>query len=114
MQLIFVYNADSGRLNALFDIAHKIVRPETYECSLCLLTHGTLSEKKAWTRFRQSKDTDFVFLHKDEFERQYGLVYEYPVILKQADILEVALDADEIRKLRTVEELTAEIRKLTA
>jgi hypothetical protein len=47
-QLIFVYNADSGGLNTLFDIAHKVVSPETYSCSLCMLTHGVLSERTAW------------------------------------------------------------------
>ena len=46
MKLIFVYNAKSGKLNALFDIAHKIVKPETYQCSLCAITHDALSEKK--------------------------------------------------------------------
>ena len=32
MKLIFVYNAESGKLNTLFDIAHKVIKPETYKC----------------------------------------------------------------------------------
>jgi len=41
-KLIFVYNADSGLLNAMKDWAHKIVSPETYPCSLCALTYNNL------------------------------------------------------------------------
>lgn len=52
MKLIFVYNAESGKLNALLDIAHKVIKPETYQCFLCALTHDALSEKKAWSDFK--------------------------------------------------------------
>ncbi len=45
MDLIFVYNADSGKLNVLFDVGHKIVSPGTYKCDLCTLTHGTFTER---------------------------------------------------------------------
>jgi hypothetical protein len=53
MKLIFVYNAESGKLNTLFDIAHKIIKPETYQCSLCAITHDAIKEKKAWTEFKK-------------------------------------------------------------
>ena len=73
MKLIFVYNATSGKLNALFDIAHKVINPETYECSLCALTHGAFSEKKVWSKFKENTDIEMTFLHKDEFERELSL-----------------------------------------
>ena len=34
MKLIFVYNANSGKLSAALDIAHKIISPSTYQCRL--------------------------------------------------------------------------------
>jgi hypothetical protein len=37
MHLLSIYNADSGKLNALFDIGHKIVNPESYSCNLCIV-----------------------------------------------------------------------------
>ncbi len=40
--LIFVYNADSGLLNAINDGILKIVSPSTYQCSLCSLTFGVV------------------------------------------------------------------------
>ncbi len=38
--LLFVYNADSGLVAGLFDSAHKLLSPSTYQCQLCTLTHG--------------------------------------------------------------------------
>jgi len=50
-KLIFVYNADSGLLNAMKDWAHKIVSPETYPCSLCALTYDNLGMRRPWREF---------------------------------------------------------------
>ena len=83
MQLIFVYNADSGIINLLKDAMHKMLRPETYPCSLCALTYGAVSEKRIWREFRKNDTREMLFLHKDEFEAEYSERYEYPVVLEQ-------------------------------
>ena len=83
MELIFVYNADSGILNLLKDAAHKILKPETYPCSLCALTYSAVSEKRRWRKFRKGDGRNMRFLHKDEFEAEFGQRYEYPVVLEQ-------------------------------
>lgn len=111
MKLIFVYNANSGKLNTLFDIAHKLISPETYECALCTLTHGALSEKKAWKEFRERTRLDMEFLHKDEFEKLYEQSFDYPVILKQSDTLDLFLNADEISQVKSVGGLIALIEQ---
>lgn len=85
MKLIFVYNAKSGPLNAALDAIHKIVAPETYPCELCALTYGTVSERKEWRQYRRQSQHDMVFLHKDEFEEQYGQRFAYPLILCDDD-----------------------------
>ena len=114
MKLIFVYNAESGKLNALFDIAHKILKPETYQCSLCALTHDALSEKKGWSDFKARTKLEMEFLHKDEFEKQYGQTRVYPVILEDSDLLRVLIGPDELSRFENVEELIKQIEKLTA
>ena len=38
-EIVFIYNAKSGTVNSLIDWAHKIVSPDTYECSLCSMTY---------------------------------------------------------------------------
>lgn len=85
MKLIFVYNARSGPLNAALDAIHKIVAPETYPCELCALTYGAVSERKAWRQYRRHSQHDMVFLHKDEFEEQYGRRFVYPLVLCDDD-----------------------------
>jgi len=114
MKLIFVYNAESGKLNALFDIAHKILKPETYQCSLCALTHDALSEKKAWSDFKAGTKLELEFLHKDEFEKQYGQACNYPVILENSDPLRTLIGPGELSKFKNVEDLIKRIEKLTA
>ena len=78
-------HADSGFLNSLLDIGHKIINPQTYECNLCNLTFGNFVENKKWKDFRKSTDIDLEFLHRDEFEEKYNAKYDCPVILKDGD-----------------------------
>tara|TARA_R110001592_G_scaffold140920_1_gene362073 strand:+ start:2654 stop:3001 length:348 start_codon:yes stop_codon:yes gene_type:complete len=83
MKLLFVYNANSGKLNTLFDVGHKLFSPSSYKCSLCALTHDVFSENAIWKRFRDEGQFDMVFYHKDEFEIIFPKVkLVYPTILK--------------------------------
>ncbi len=103
-----MYNADSGILNALKDVAHKMLRPETYPCSLCALTYGAVSEKRKWREFRNNDGRNMRFLHKDEFEAEFGERYEYPVVLEQkipsggTDSLSVIVDRKKLNCLQDV------------
>jgi hypothetical protein len=100
MKLLFIYNADSGKLNALFDIGHKIVNPESYSCNLCTLTHGTFAERKEWKRFRESTSLDLLFLHRDEFETQFEQRFSYPIVLKQEEAeLEVFVSTEQLNSV---------------
>ncbi len=69
--LVFVYNADSGMLNLVKDIAHKLLSPATYPCSLCDLTYSAFGERKSWVRFRKALPVSQEYLHIDEFVSQY-------------------------------------------
>ena len=72
-KLIFVYNADSGLLNAMKDWAHKIVSPETYPCSLCALTYDNLGMRRPWREFIKELGYEVEFLHRDELEEKYNI-----------------------------------------
>ncbi len=115
MKLLFIYNADSGKLNALFDIAHKALSPATYRCDLCSLTHDTFAEKARWKRFREETDLDLEILHKDEFERRASDgSFDYPVILKADDDgLSLFMSRDEIARLADVDALIRAIEERT-
>lgn len=105
MDLLFVYNANGGTLNALLDAGHKLFSPKTYACSLCQLTYGALAERKAWRDFRKSTTLDLTFLHKDEFEEQYQSAQSYPVVLSGKDRHEVFVSTKELNSLQTLDQL---------
>ncbi|WP_127844370.1 GTPase [Psychroflexus aestuariivivens] len=115
-RLIFVYNADSGVKNSLLDSAHKFLKPETYECSLCQLTYGLFSENKKWKSFRKKSEIEFEFLHKDEYEKNFKSKFEalqpLPVILFQDNYdLDVFVSAEELNKMNDVSELIEKLQR---
>ena len=81
-QLILVYNADGGLLNAIKDALHKMLAPATYPCSLCALTYGPVSMRGRWRRFLASLPHEKVFHHRDDFALAFpGLAVPLPAIL---------------------------------
>ena len=108
MKIIFIYNAGSGKINTLLDIGHKVLSPNTYSCNLCSLTHGLLSERDEWRKYRVESKHDLEFLHKDEFENKYNIRnYSYPIVLKSNEGagFEVLISTEEIDKMNNVDEL---------
>lgn len=112
MKLLFVYNANSGQLNALFDAGHKLISPSTYKCSLCALTHNTFSENRSWKEFRVVSNVDMEFYHKDEFEIKYpNLNIIYPAVLKhEAQQISTVLNADVLNEISNVEDLISHLK----
>jgi hypothetical protein len=111
--LLFVYNAKSGKFNALFDAGHKLFSPNTYHCKLCALTFNTFSENKQWKKFREESKINMLFYHIDEFEKNFpNTSFEYPVVLKQIENdLTVFLSKESLNVLDTVDSLINEILK---
>lgn len=117
MQLVFVYNADSGLMNTVKDIGHKLFNPGTYDCFLCSLTHGTFRENTKWKRFREQTKSEMLFLHRDEFEERFGVKQKYPVVLKWekgTEQLEVVLSRRQLAGMGSLEELIAAVQGLEA
>jgi len=114
MKLIFVYNADSGMINTVKDIGHKLFSPQTYDCFLCSLTHKTFRENPKWRSFRNSSDTEMEFLHRDEFEQRYDMKMDYPLVLKKDNTLDIAISKEELATYSSLDDLIARIRQLEA
>jgi predicted nuclease with TOPRIM domain len=70
MELILVYNADSGFFNIVKDGLNKVVSPSTYQCNLCALTYGTIRMKDEWKTYISKLEIPTTFLHRDEFLRK--------------------------------------------
>jgi len=114
-QLVFVYNANSGKLNALFDAGHKLFSPGTYKCSLCALTFDTFTENAIWKKFRKDSSIKMAFYHIDEFESVYpGKKFDYPVVfMKDENNMEIVINSDQLKSIKTVEELINTISSAT-
>ena len=117
-KLLFIYNANSGKANAFLDSMHKVFSPQTYDCKLCDITFGLISENKTWKRFRQESRQDMVFLHKDEFASKYkskfGRKFTFPIVLTEGDKgLEVFISTEELNALKTPHGLIRLVRERT-
>lgn len=109
-KLVFVYNANSGAWNALFDAAHKLVSPSTYACSLCALTYGAVAKKRAWANFLRSLPHDVRFAYRDQMP---GV--RPPVLLEETrDGRRVLLDHEAIDRCASLDALIARVREVVA
>ena len=109
-KLIFIYNANAGKINGLLDSVHKIVSPSTYECSLCSITHGVFTESKVWAAYRESSKVEMSFLHKDEFLKQYNSkwlpAFSFPIVLSSgANGLSVFITTEVLNNVVSQEDL---------
>jgi hypothetical protein len=107
-----VYNAKSDILNSAFDFAHKIISPKTYNCNLCILTHGNFGEKKEWNEYRKGSNHKLKFLHNDEFETQYPRE-QYPVVFEViGDTLKTVLTSEELNEINSTGELIDKLKEM--
>ena len=112
MELIFVYNADSGIANTIKDIGTKLFAPQNYDCLLCSLTHGTFRENPQWKSFRNNSSIDMLFYHRDEFEERFGTHFDYPVILKKNGPLEVVVSKEQMAEFESLNDLITAINAM--
>jgi len=108
LELVFVYNADSGIFSGIKDLVHKSVSPKTYRCNLCGLTFGGISMKQEWKEFIKNLPIKVAFLHKDKFIKTYPQLasVSYPVVFKkEGKTLKEFISPDEINKQKSLEDL---------
>ncbi len=108
-RLVFVYNADSGLLNAAKDTWHRFASPSTYPCALCKLTYATTGMDNRWRQFVESLDMPVEFLHRDELASRADIDVagvELPVALFVRDgSTQVVVSAAEMRDAATLDDL---------
>src|SRR4051812_30644246 len=105
-ELLFVYNADSGLFSTVTDFAHKILSPSTYACRLCALTYGSFTIKQEWKSFIAGLPMPTIFLHKDEFEKQYNIQSPLPaVFIKGNGAITAIITQQEIESCQSLEAL---------
>jgi|GEM_PF-250997 len=110
--LVFVYNADAGVFNALGDLAHKMLSPETYSCNLCAITYAPLGMRKRWKRFLESLPVAVRFLHRNELPEQAAIAgAPLPaVFLDRGGFLAPWIGAEELNACENLDDLERLIR----
>lgn len=114
MKLIFVYNSDGTVASLIKDTAHKLVSPKTYPCNLCRLTYPLASMNEEWRKFIESLPHEVVFLHRDEFHKQYPEQKSVPlpaVFSTDASATRLLIDSSEINKAKSPPELIEIVRR---
>ncbi|MBI2314459.1 hypothetical protein HYU93_00140 [Candidatus Daviesbacteria bacterium] len=115
--VLFVYNADSSFFNQVGDLIHKTVSPKTYQCNLCGLTYSGYNMKSEWKDFISSLAIKTVFLHKDEFIKQYPDKQNtsFPIaFIKEGNFLNEFISTDEINKQKRLTDLEALVKEKIA
>lgn len=108
--LVFVYNAESNWLNKVTDFAHKAIKPQTYQCDLCSLTHGVFKERKQWTNFLKSIDYNTEFYYKNKYDNSKD-THEPPcIILKEDNCSKLLFSNSELSKFKNINEFVAEFK----
>lgn len=106
LHLLFVYNANSDLFSSVTDFVHKIISPQTYDCSLCALTYGNVAMKHEWKNFLKELPAEKTFFHKDEFEKQYKQSFDLPAIFYLKETRPVVLiTSNEINRCTSLTEL---------
>lgn len=113
MKLLFIYNADSGLINTMMDIGHKVISPDTYQCNLCDLTFGIVGENKKWKQFREESSAEMIFLHKDEFEQQYNQKFDYPIVIQEDQELKIVISQTDLVNVSTLDQLIKTVKDIT-
>ncbi|MEM1051822.1 MAG: hypothetical protein AAGI28_06970 [Pseudomonadota bacterium] len=117
-RLICVYNADTGLIQMLIHAVHKQVRPETYPCSLCALTYGSVSMRGDWKAFWQALPYDVDFYHRDDFTEDFPLlgtggareVALPAILLDEADAeTRILISNEELDAMADVDELMVKV-----
>jgi len=111
-KLVFVYNADSGKLRAMLDLLHKKLSPATYPCRLCALTWGNTDMYPQWKEFIAAISLPVVFMHKDEFiEANGNAICELPALFAE-DLgkLQILIGGKEMQKIEDLDQLMHLVR----
>jgi hypothetical protein len=104
--LLFVYNADSGFLNAIKDGIEKITDPDGYGCKLCSLTYGVATMKGSWRKFLNTLPIESKFLHRDEYRKKYQDDIPLPAtFIEENGILTLIISSEEYGEFTTLKGL---------
>ncbi|MEQ1508868.1 MAG: hypothetical protein ABL909_00535 [Sphingopyxis sp.] len=106
--LIFVYNANAGKLAGIMDTIHKTLSPSTYECDLCAVTFGAFSMRPEWRDWLKAQSWKAEFFHRPDFRTAWPDYAGAPlpaIFRRDGDALTMLIEADGFAALDTIKAL---------
>lgn len=104
-ELCFIYNAQSGVKHAFIDYVHKIVSPDTYQCSLCSVTYGNLGMHRQWADYLRALPFKTRFFYQDTLPADLERA-ELPAVFVVMDgHWEKVIDHEEMNAAKTLVDL---------
>ena len=85
---------------------HKRISPDTYPCQLCGIIYDGTSLNKDWLVFIKSLGIPTEFLHRDEYQRQYGksaLLWPAVLLHEGQQFKAVVLSADDFANITSLD-----------
>ena len=112
-RLLIVYNAEAGIAAGIKDSIHKLLKPDTYPCSLCALTHGVLRMDPAWSVFLARMPVDVRVYHRPDFRARYPeTALDLPMVAREdGHDLTVLIDSAELATIGDIETLIARVQE---
>ncbi|MEQ1687750.1 MAG: hypothetical protein ABL874_04170 [Sphingopyxis sp.] len=115
--LVFVYNANAGKLAGLLDTVHKTLSPSTYECDLCAVTFGAFSMKGEWRDWLKAQPWSAEFFHRPDFRAAWPAYAATPlpaIFRRDGDTLTLLIGPDAFKGLGNVNALAGAIEAALA
>lgn len=100
-RLMFVFDANSGKLSAFVDSAKKVLMIKG--CSLCAITHGLAGEKEEWADCREEIGVPVDYFHRDDVPEPVAkAAARLPAIVAQLEDggYELVLDPEALDRCR--------------
>ena len=108
IKIIFIYNANDGVINSLYDYAHRKISPSTYSCNLCFITYDNWQRNEIWSQYLSDLPMEVDFLYKDSIYKfsEFDIGFKLPIILlKEKGDISVLIKMDDINKCKNEIEL---------
>lgn len=112
-KLIFVYNADSGPVNAFADFLREKFFPRAERCHLRELLAENPAGKRRWKDFISTLLYKVEFTYRDRFLREHPLRDpELPAIFIQGDdVPRIFISQKELNRVQSIDELIQLIKR---
>ena len=99
-KVVFCYKKDGEFINGIFDFFHKLMKPSTYSCDSCEVTHNYSGMRSAWKSYLEWLPLPCDFFDEEQFLKAFPnaskVSFPCVFILDKDQILEQIISSKEL------------------